>query len=162
MKDSGIDLNVTEAELESLLTIFIETPYAVANRINGSMSLWSPMKKPNLKTFKIQVKSVKSKPGENVIQLKELERCIGEYEFSVVPKSLLTEDSVTLACKDKSTIMNIIKNLENPEVQILGNAPANFTLIICFMAKIVKGKSMKTLHIPMFFVLFYYPKSDSQ
>ena len=137
LKDSGIDLNVTEAELESLLTIFIETPYAVANRINGSMSLWSPMKKPNLKTFKIQVKSVKSKPGENVIQLKELERCIGEYDFSVVPKSLLTEDSVTLACKDKSTIMNI-KNLENSEVQIPGNAPCNSALITDGMAVVIE------------------------
>lgn len=68
LKDSGIDLNVTEAELESLLTIFIETPYAVANRINGSMSLWSPMKKPNLKTFKIQECKIQTRRKRNSAQ----------------------------------------------------------------------------------------------
>ena len=139
------------------------------------------MKKWNLKLFKVQVERGNSKSCNIVIQFKEennlvsfflvtsrkkselkLECCIGGHKFSFVLKYLFTEVAVPLICKDKSTIMNIIKNLENPEVQILGNAPANSTLIIYFMAKIVKGKSMKTLHIPMFFVLFYYPKSDSQ
>ena len=43
----------------------------------------------------------------------ELERCSGDYEFSIVPKSLFTEDAVPSACKDKFTVINILENLEN-------------------------------------------------
>ena len=141
----------------------------IINRINGPISLWSPMKKRNLKTFKVQVKSIKSKSGGKIIQLKEeknlvsrflitarkrpeleLERCIGDYEFSVVPKSLFTEDGVPLACKDKFTVMNILENLENSEVQLPGDAPYNSAIIIDGMAvvnEIVKDKSMKTCKV---------------
>ena len=67
------------------------------------------MKRRNLKTFKTQVKTFKSKAGDKLVQLKEektlmsrflitarkrpeldLEHCIGNFEFSVVPKSLFT------------------------------------------------------------------------
>ena len=127
------------------------------------------MKKRNLKTFKVQVKSIKSKSGGKIIQLKEennlvsrflitawkrpeleLERCIGDYEFSVVPKSLFTEDGVPLVCKDKFIVMNILENLENSEVQLPGDAPYNSAIKMDGMAVVnetVTDKSMKTCKI---------------
>ena len=144
----------------------------IINKINSPMSLWSPMKKQNLKLFKVQVKSIKSKSGEKIIQLKEeknlvsrflitarkrtelmLERCVGDYEFSVVPKSLITEDGVPLAFKDKLTVMDILENLENLEVQLPGNAPYESAIIIDGMSvvnEIVKDKSMKTCKVSIF------------
>ena len=43
----------------------------ISERINGLTSVWSPMKKRNLKTFKTQVKTFKYKVGKKLIQLKE-------------------------------------------------------------------------------------------
>ena len=133
----------------------------IINRINGPMSLWSPMKKRNLKTFKVQVKSIKSKSGGKIIHLKEEKNLVSrflitsrkrpelelELEFSVVPKSLFIEDGVPLACKEKFTVMNILENLENSEVQLPGDVQYNSATIIDGMAvvnEIVKDKSMKT------------------
>ena len=67
-----------------------------------------------------------------------------------IPKSLFTEDGVPLACKDKFTVMNILENLENSEVQLPGDAPYNSAIIIDGMAvvnEIVKDKSMKTCKV---------------
>ena len=102
--------------------------------------------------LKLQVERGNSKSCKIVIQLKEdnnlvsfflvtsrikselkLECCVGGHKFSFVLKYLFIEVAVPLVCKDKSFIMNIIKNLENPDVQSLGNAPGNSTLIIYFM-----------------------------
>ena len=43
----------------------------VYKRIKGEVSIWSTMKKRNLKTFDIQGKSIKTKIGEKLAQLKE-------------------------------------------------------------------------------------------
>lgn len=67
----------------------------------------------------------------------KLECCIGGHKFSFVLKYLFTEVAVPLICKDKSTIMNI-KNLENSEVQIPGNAPCNSALITDGMAVVIE------------------------
>ena len=40
-------------------------------RIKGEVSVWSTMKKRNLKMFRIQGKSIKTKIGEKVVQLEE-------------------------------------------------------------------------------------------
>ena len=80
-------------------------------RIKGEVSLWSPIKKRNLKTFETVSKAIKTKVGEKIVQLKEertllsrfliaarkrpeleLEETIGNYEFSVVPKSMFAQD----------------------------------------------------------------------
>ena len=80
----------------------------------------------------------------------ELERCIGDCEFSVVPKSLFTEDGLPLACKDTFTVMNILENLGNLEVQLLGDVPYKSAIIIDGMAVVneaVKDNSMKTCKV---------------
>ena len=135
--------------------------------------------KAKFETFKVQVKSIKAKSGGKIIQLKEeknlvsrflitawkrpeleLERCSGDYEFSIVLKSLFTEDAVPLACKDKFTVMNILEHLENSEVQLPGDAPYNSATIIDEMAvvnEIVKDKSMKTCKV--LFLIFQTMKN---
>lgn len=85
------------------------------------------MTRNNLKIFKDQAKSVKTKIGEKLIEIKEekkimsrfliaarkrpeieLELCIGEYEFSVVPRSLFTSDGQPHHCTDKSKLLHLI------------------------------------------------------
>ena len=43
----------------------------VDERIKGAVSIWSTMKKRNLKTFRIQGKNIRTKIGEQLVQLKE-------------------------------------------------------------------------------------------
>ena len=134
----------------------------ISERINGSTSVWSPMKKRNLKTFKTQVKTFKSKVGEKLIQLKEeksfmsrflvtarkrpeleLDHCIGNFELSVVPKSLFTVDGQPLPCLDK-----LKRHIE--ELLARGDSTTdvqpNSAIVIDAMAvvnEIVKDKTMK-------------------
>ena len=102
----------------------------ISNRLNGELSIWSSMKKCNLKTFKTLKKTSKLKIGDRIIQLKEeknlmtrflvtarkrpeleLEQCIGNYEFSVVPNSLFTVDGQPLPCTDKAKLMHHVEDL---------------------------------------------------
>lgn len=83
----------------------------VTDRVQGDQSIWEPMKKSNLKTFKSLNKKVKIEVGEKIYEMKEerntmsrsliaarkrpemeIEQCIGEYKFSVVPRSLFSYD----------------------------------------------------------------------
>ena len=45
------------------------------------------------------------------IQELELEHCIGNFEFSVVPKSLFTSDGLPLACNEKASLLRQIESL---------------------------------------------------
>jgi hypothetical protein len=102
----------------------------IKERFHGTLSIWSTFKKRQLKSFKTTKKSIKSKVGEKVVQLKEektlltrfliaarkrpeldLEHCIGNFEFSVVPKSLFTSDGQPLMCTDKSVVIHQIESL---------------------------------------------------
>ena len=91
----------------------------VDERIKREVSIWSTMKKRNLKTFRIQGKSIKTKTGEKLVQLKEertllflitgrkrpeldLEGSTGNYEFAVVPKSIFTPDGQPLHSFNKA------------------------------------------------------------
>ena len=40
----------------------------------------------------------------------ELEMCIGEYEFSVVPRSLFTPDGLPHTCNNKSQLIHLIED----------------------------------------------------
>ena len=103
------------------------------NRLQGEVSIWEPMKR-NLKTFKEKSKSIKSKIGEKLIEIKEeknlmsrfliaarkqpeieLEFCIFEYEFSVVSRSLFTTNGQPHSCNDKSQLIHLITNLAGLE-----------------------------------------------
>ena len=83
-----------------------------------------------------------------------------------------------MACKDKFTVMNILENLENSEVQLPGDAPCNSAIIIDGMAvvnEIVKDKSMKTCkvsvvsdisnhekYLPLFYTFFPFDNAFSR
>ena len=130
----------------------------------------------NLKTFKILKKSIKSKIGSKVVQLKEeknlmsrflvtarkrpeleLEHCIGNYEFSVVPKSLFTVDGQPLACTDKAKLMHHIEELSGSTNPCISLVQQNSAIVIDGMAivnEIVKDKSMKTCKVSLFFHIF--------
>ena len=89
----------------------------VSNRIYGGLSIWSPLKKANTLTFKSSCKTLKTKIEGKVVVLKEdgwAQRCLkkirrlcnacisylrnvrgstsGDYEFSVVPRSLFCHE----------------------------------------------------------------------
>ena len=105
----------------------------VDERVEGEVSIWSTMRKRNLKTFRIQGKSIKTKIGEKLVQLKEertllsrffitarkrpeldLEGSIGNYEFTVVPKSIFTPDQPLHSC-DKTKILHAIESMVKDE-----------------------------------------------
>ena len=96
-------------------------------RFHGSSSIWFPMKKIKIKSFKENNKKLTKKVGEKVIQLREektlltrflitarkrleldLEESFGNYEFSVVPKALFSSDGQPLTCTEKSSVLHHI------------------------------------------------------
>ena len=100
----------------------------INERFKGEISVWSPLKKRNRKTFTSQGKTLKSKVEVKVIQLKEeslfsrflitckrpeldLEHCLGNFEFSVVPKALFSTDGEPLLCTDKAKLLQHIEEL---------------------------------------------------
>ena len=90
----------------------------ISIRLNGKLSISLPMKKCNLKSFKMLKKTSKLKIVDRFIQLKEeknlmtrflvtarkrpelAELCIGNYELTVLQKSLFTVDEHPLPCTD--------------------------------------------------------------
>ena len=142
----------------------------VDGRIKGEVSIWLTMKKLNLKTFGIQGKSIKTKIGEKLAQLKEkptllshflittrkrpeldLEGSIENYEFSVVPKSIFTPDGRPLHSFDKAKILHAIGSMVKNEETSTDETNLDATvrvIIIDGMAlanKFEKNKNMKTL-----------------
>ena len=108
-------------------------------RFHGSLSVWAPLKKRQLKSFKATKKCIKTKVGAKVVQLKEektlltrflitarkrpeldLEHYLGNFEFAVAPKALFTSDGQPLTCTDKSAIMHHIEKLEESNEMIWG------------------------------------------
>ena len=93
----------------------------IDKRIIGSKSVWLPLKKCKLPTFKNQGKKITKIVEKKLVQLKEertllsrflktarkrpeidIEESIGNYEFSVVPKSMFTDDGEPLLSSDKA------------------------------------------------------------
>ena len=136
-KASASELLKNEAIGTDLYRVFTE------ERIIGDVSIWSKMNKRKLKTFDNEAKSIKSKVGDKLVQLKEertllsrfliaarkrpeleLEETIGNYEFSVVPKSLFGQDGEPLVCNDKSKVREAIERLikeKSEEMEIDAN-----------------------------------------
>ena len=103
----------------------------VDKRLHGDVSIWAPFKKRNLKSFKTELnKTLKSTVPGKIVQLKEdkslisrflitsrkqpeidLEFCLGNFEFSVVPKALFSPDGEPLPSTDKSKILHQIEEL---------------------------------------------------
>lgn len=83
----------------------------------------------------------------------ELEECIGNYEFSVVPKSLFTVDGQPLFCMDKSKILHHIEDMDDSCSMVVNPAAGcemNRAIVIDGMAvvnQITKTKEMKTCKV---------------
>ena len=107
----------------------------VDERLFGEVSIWEPLKKRKITTFKIHVKSCNIKTKEGVVNIKEerklmsrfivasrtrqdidLPHYFGEYEFSVVPRSLFNRYGVLIPSKDKSSVFHLIKDLSPASV----------------------------------------------
>ena len=102
----------------------------VDERLFGEVSVWEPLKKRKIPTFKMHVKSCNIKTKEGVVNIKEERKLMsrfivasrtrqdidlpyyfGEYEFSVVPRSLFNRYSVLIPRKDMSSVFHLIKDL---------------------------------------------------
>ena len=143
----------------------------IGDRINGATSIWAPMKKCCLGSFKIQVKSIRSKVGEKMVQLKEeknlmsrflitarkrpeldLEHCIGNYKFSVVPRALFSSDGLPLPCIDKSKLMHHSEEMAGVSDDVT-SVQENSVIIIDGMAvvnQICKDATLKTCKVSAF------------
>ena len=108
----------------------------IDERIEGDISIWEPLKKTKLPTFAANIKSHKMTLNNNVIKIKEerklmsrpivaarsrpeidLSNYFGEFEFSVVPKSLFSADGNLLKTSDKSVIVQEIEK-QYPDINI--------------------------------------------
>lgn len=102
-------------------------------RIGSAVSIWDPMKKLKLKTHSTWMGKQKVRIGDKVIKLREerqllarflviqqsrpelvlkLPATIGDYEMSVIPRSLFATDGSLLIPTDKSCIMHAVENQE--------------------------------------------------
>ena len=104
----------------------------------STVSVWDTMKKLKLKTFSNCMEKTKVRVGEKVIKLREerelfgrfliiqgsrpelvpkLEETIGEYEMSVVPRSLCAVDGSLYIPTDKASLMHVIEEAKSEIVQ---------------------------------------------
>ena len=127
------------------------------------------MTKYNLSTFKTYTKTFKGKIQNKVIQLKEektlltrflitarkrqeidLPHFIGNFEFTVVPKSLFSPDGEYLLSKDKASILHAISDDVQQNIGEIISEETPSTLIIDGMAvvnQITKTSEIKTCQV---------------
>ncbi|KAL8597167.1 hypothetical protein ACOMHN_050503 [Nucella lapillus] len=104
----------------------------VAERINGDVSIWAPVKKENNKMFisgskktvKLRDKTVDLKETKDLYGLMVLARsnrdinqkdAIGNYEFTLTPRALFAPDGIVLPCQDKSKLIHLLIKLAKDE-----------------------------------------------
>ena len=142
----------------------------IEKHLNGNLSVWKPVKRCNLKTFGSMRKSFKSVINNKEVHLKEeknlmakflitarkqpqleLEECLGNYEFCVVPKSLLSADGQLLACNDKLKLIPLIEELADSTLPTNSVKERDDSCIIidgmAVVNKIVKDNLMKTCEV---------------
>jgi hypothetical protein len=129
--------------------------------------------KSNLKTFKTLSKSIKTKIETKLVQLREeknlmsrflitarkrpeleLEHCIGNYGFSLVPKSLFSVDGLPLPCTDKANLVHHLEEMASAADRSINVMQQNSAIIIDGMAvvnEITKDVSMKTCRVRFIF-----------
>ena len=110
----------------------------INERFEEEKSIWEPITKSKLPTFGSNLKTVTVKIKDQLVQVKEEHKLIsrflivcrtrhdidlpsylGDYEFSVVPRSLFTPDGQLYKSTDKSVILNEIENLTNQAQDVL-------------------------------------------
>ena len=136
------------------------------------LSVWDSMKKLKLKTFMNWMEKTKVRMGDKVLKLREerellgrfliiqgsrpdfvpkLEETIGEYEMSVVPRSLCAVDGSLYIPADKSSLMHVIEGAKAQTIQsapLLDIAPAGSlhrVLIVDGMAVLHSMKKTPTM-----------------
>lgn len=138
----------------------------IADRLHGDVSLRSQLSKRQLRTFKKELKKVlRKKVTGKIVELKEeralfsrfliaankrseidLEFCLENYEFSVVPKSLFSSDGGPLPSTDKSIVMHgIEKNVGSTTVNICSDEESEKIIIIDAMAVVNQTRSSREL-----------------
>ena len=99
---------------------------------SGKVNLWSPMKKRKLLTWKTSAKVVKVTAADRIVELHEdrplfarmmmvcksrseidIKETVGQYEFSIVPRSLFSADGTMLHCASESNLMSILERLND-------------------------------------------------
>ena len=153
----------------------------IKTRLQGDISIWSPIKKRKLKTFKTQLKVVKKKVNGRVIQLKEeksvlsrflitsrkrpelgLEYCLGNFEFTVVPRALFSSNGEPHPCLDKAKLLHHIEELggiQQQDQDLLHGEAELKVLVIDGMAvlnQIHKDKDMETCKVRTHFEGFEF------
>ena len=141
----------------------------INERLIGSESVWSPLKKCKLPTFKNQGKKVTMTVEKKLVQLKEertllsrflitarkrpeidLEESIGNYEFTVVPHSMFTDDGQPLLSTDKAKLLHEIESLvtEEPlaDVEYMDQNTKSVIIIdgMALVNRVHKDSDMKT------------------
>ena len=103
----------------------------VAERINGDVSLWAPVKKQNNAMFLSGTKKQTVKTRDQSVDLKETKdlyghlmvlakssrdidqkNAIGNYEFTLTPRALFAPDGSILPCFDKSKLIHCLEKLK--------------------------------------------------
>ena len=106
----------------------------VAERINGEISIWAPVKKENNKMFISGSKKTTMKLRDKTVDLKETKDLFGRlmilarsnrdinqkdairnYEFTLTPRALFAPDGTVLSCQDKSKIIHLLIRLAKDE-----------------------------------------------
>lgn len=106
----------------------------VAERINGEVSIWNPVKKENNKVFMSGSKKTTVKLRDKTVDLKETKNLygrlmvlarsnkdinqkdvIGNYECTLTPRALFAPDGTVLPCQDKSKLIHLLIKLAKDE-----------------------------------------------
>ena len=102
----------------------------VAERMNGDISLWAPVKKQNNKMYMSGSKKLTVKIRDQTVDLKETKNlysrlmvltrsnrdidqknAVGNYEFTLTPRALFAPDGSMLQCIDKSKLIHNLEKL---------------------------------------------------
>ncbi|KAG1663115.1 hypothetical protein GQR58_020553 [Nymphon striatum] len=103
----------------------------VAQRINGDVSLWAPVKKQKNMIYMSSSKKQAVKILDQTVDLKETrslygrlmvltrsnrdidqKNAVGNYEFTLTPRALFSPDGSMLPCTDKSKLIHDLQKLE--------------------------------------------------
>lgn len=139
---------------------------------DSRLSVWDKMTKMKLKTFTTMTEKSKVRVGDKIIKLREerellsrfliiqrsrpelvpkLEETIGEYEMSVVPRSLCAVDGSLYVPTDKASLMHAIEGVESQSIEpapCLNTAGLPRVLVVDAMAvlqSMKKTSSMRSL-----------------
>ena len=129
--------------------------------VSSDKSVWDKITKLKLKTFSNWMEKSKVRVGDKVVKLKDerglfarflviqqsrpglvpkLVATIGEYEMSVIPRSIFAVDGSLMVCKDKSDLQNAIEDIQaDVDAELLENAIATGRVLIIDAMSVVNS-----------------------